>query len=1087
MKRILSLFVLFALALMAYGQTDSQWIRYASISPDGGKIVFTYKGDLYLVSSEGGEARQLTTHKAHDYMAVWGNDGEVIAFASDRYGNFDIFTISPEGGTPVRLTYHSADEVPYEFTNDGKQIIFGAQRLDDVNHRQYPTGSQTEVYTVPAEGGKVDQLWTIPGEYIQVSVDGKKMIYHDKPGGENEWRKHHVSSVTRDIWMYDVDSDTHSMITRRPGEDRNPVFTGDQEGMYYLSEESGTFNVHKMHFDTPGKNEQITRFELHPVRFLSRSGDDKLCYTWHGNLYVQPEGEEPQELFVEINAEAKENAYEIVPISGSISEMALSPDGKEVAYIARGEVFVTAMEGAITKRVTNTPAQERFLSFTPDGKGLVYASERNQKWSIYKTVKELEEEPFFYASTILKEEVLVENETDSYQPQISPDGKTIAYIEDKRSLVVMNLENMEKKVLLDEHRLHYMRDGDQYFTWSPDSKWLLVSQAPTLANQDVLLLAADGSKEVNLTESGYGEYRPKWVNGGKQVLWFGNRHGLRSYANSGSRQSDVYTMFFTQDGWDQYNMSKDDYAYWKELQELAKKKKAKEEEAEKGKNKKKDKEEAEQKEEKKVEPLTFDWDGMDKRMARLTIHSSSLGDALLSKDGETLYYLARFEKGYNLWTTNLRTRETKMLVALNGGGGQMVWDKDMKKIVMLSGGRISTIDPKSKKRETVATKAEMLLDPVAERQQMFDHVTHRLLTMFYISDYHGADMDRLIPDYRAKLPSIGNDFEFAELLSELLGENNVSHSGARYRGRMPNSDATASLGIFFDYDYEGKGLKITEVVKGGPLDKDHIDVKAGWIIEEINGQPLDGKVDHAKHLNLLAGKYTALTVYNPDTKKRDHVTVKPISTGQMNGLLRERWVKKNEEEVARLSGGKLGYVHIPGMSDGPYRNAYEKMMGKYHDCEGVIVDTRFNGGGDLVSDLAMFFTGEKFITYETELREVGYEPAFRFTKPTVAMINESNYSDGHCFACGYQELGIGKIIGMPTPGTCSFAGWEGLQNGTITWGSIPLSAKNQKGEWLENNQTVPDVVVKNMPGEIDKGLDKQLEAAVEELLKVVVK
>jgi C-terminal processing protease CtpA/Prc len=173
------------------------------------------------------------------------------------------------------------------------------------------------------------------------------------------------------------------------------------------------------------------------------------------------------------------------------------------------------------------------------------------------------------------------------------------------------------------------------------------------------------------------------------------------------------------------------------------------------------------------------------------------------------------------------------------------------------------------------------------------------------------------------------------------------------------------------------------------------------------------------------------------------------------------------------------------MSDGPYRTVYEEMMGKYSDRKGVIVDTRFNGGGDLVSDLTMFFTGKKYLEYATERRPVGYEPNFRWNKPTVAMFNEANYSDGHCFACGYKELGIGKTIGMPVPGTCSFAGWEMLQDGNTMWGAVPVSTKDSNGQWLENVETVPDVVVKNEPGIISKGRDQQLERAVEELLKVL--
>jgi len=243
------------------------------------------------------------------------------------------------------------------------------------------------------------------------------------------------------------------------------------------------------------------------------------------------------------------------------------------------------------------------------------------------------------------------------------------------------------------------------------------------------------------------------------------------------------------------------------------------------------------------------------------------------------------------------------------------------------------------------------------------------------------------------------------------------------------------------------------------LDKAGLEVKAGRIIEKINGEMISPDQDVASFLNRLAGKFTLLEILDPKTQKREMVTIKPISQRAESGLLYKRWVKKNEAEVEKLSGGKLGYVHIPGMSDGPYRSIYQDMMGKYFEKEGMIIDTRFNGGGDLVADLAMFFTGVPFITYATEAKVVGGEPTSRWTKPTLALINEAQYSDGHCFSEGYSDLKIGKTVGMPVPGTCSFAGWERLPDGSV-WGVVPVSAKDIDGNWMENLQTEPDIKVK---------------------------
>lgn len=1064
-----SLCLLLSLSLSSQGQNKPQWARYPSISPDGSQVVFTYKGDLYKVASDGGRAIQLTFHEGHEYYPTWSPDGQSIAFASDRYGNFDVYVMSAEGGEATRLTYHSNDEHPFSFSHDGKEVIFGGVRQDLASHRQYPTGSQPELYAVPIEGGRVNQVFTIPAEAVQVSKDGQRMIYHDKKGGENEWRKYHQSAIARDLWVYDAANDMHQQISTFYGEDRNPVFAPDEQSIYYLSEQEGTFNVFKMSLNAPGEGQALTSFDTHPVRFLSISNTGLMCFSYDGELYTLKEGEEPQKIAIDIRTSVKSNPDAFITINGGVSEMALSPDGKEIAFIARGEVFVTAVDGSITKRITKTPEQERFVGFSEDGSFVYYASEREGKWSIYKSSKVREAEPFFYASTLLKEEPIISNSSDNYQPKFSPDGKKLAFVEDRRSLKVMDIASKEVVTLLTPDQLFHMRDGDQYFEWSPDSKWILASYNPTMANGEVVLVAADGKSAMhNLSKSGYDENRPFWGNE-NQIVWYSNRDGLKSFATSGGSQSDIYTLFLNKEAWDKYNLSKDDYAL---LQEMEKKN---------GKDGEEKKEESKKEE---VKTVKIEWEDLDKRKARLTPFSSSLSGSALSADGEKLYYLVRFDRGYNLWSTELRTRETKQEIALNGSGGSLTWDKEKKNLFMLSGGSISKINPSTGKRDNISIRGEMSFDADAERAYLFEHVWIRTKGIFYTPDMHGADWTLLKTEYEKYLPHIGNEYEYAEMLSELLGELNVSHAGARYSRSIENGDQTASLGIFMDYNHEGNGIRIEEIIKGGPLDKADLNVKAGMVIESINGVAITPDTDIAKHLNRLAGSFTLLDVLDPSSNSRQQVTVKPITVGAENSLLYQRWVKKNQEEVEERSGGRLGYVHIPGMSDGPYRNTYEEMMGKYHDKEGIVVDTRFNGGGDLVADLAMFFTGEKFLTYATEDRDVGYEPTFRWTKPTLAMFNEGNYSDGHCFACGYTDLNIGKTVGMPTPGTCSFAGWEGLSNG-VRWGAVPISAKNKAGEWLENNETKPQFQVKNMPGIVDKGRDQQLEKAIEELLKDV--
>lgn len=1065
-RSLLSCLVLLLVHKVSAQETPS-WLRYPSISPDGKTIVFTYKGDLWKVATAGGQASPLTLHEAHDFMPVWSRDGKSIAFASDRYGNFDIFLIPAEGGEPKRLTFHSADEYPYDFTPDGKSVTFGGVRQDLAVNRQFPTGSQPELYTVSVKGGRVAQLLSTPAEDVKYSPDGSKLLYHDKKGGENAWRKHHTSSVTRDIWSYDTKTGKHTKLTTFKGEDRNPVLSEDGKTIFFLSERSGSFNVYRMTMDAPATAEALTSFKKHPVRFLSRATDGTLAFSYDGGIYTLKPGAKPQKVAIRIASDARSNNEKILAVNGGARSMAVSPNGKEVAFIFRGEVFVTSVEGGMTKRITNTPGQEQGVSFSPDGKALLYASERGKSWNIYETRISRKEEPYFYASTVLKETPIIENGKENYQPAYSPDGKEIAYIEDRMTLKILNLATKKTRTLLTDQELFSSRDNDQYFEWSPDSKWMLFDYSvPGIAPGEVGLIAADGKgKVINMTENGFRDYRPRWAQGGKVMLWFSNRDGLRSQAQSGGSQADVYALFLTQKALDDFNLSKEDAALAKEMEKSAKGDSTKKKTAVKD------------------SLLTFNWDGLADRKAKLTIHSSSLADALLSKDGETLYYLARFEKGYNLWSTNLRTKETKQLIALNSGGGSMEWDKDQKNIFLNTDGKILKIDPEKAKQETVSIKGEMTLDVAAERQFMFEHVWRRTKETFYTASMHGVDWDSYKPDYEKYLPHIGTNHEFAEMLSELLGELNVSHSGARYTNSNPTDDATATLGAFYDPTYQGNGLRIEEVIKGGPLDKADLAVRPGMIIEAIDGEPLTPDRDLAQYLNRKADKNTLLTLLEGTTRRE--IVVKPITTSQEGRLLYTRWVKRNQDEVEKLSKGTLGYVHIPGMNDGAYRTTYEEIMGKYAGKKGIVIDTRFNGGGDLVADLAMFLSGKQFFDYTTDTRSNGYEPNFRWTKPSVSLANEANYSDGHCYAYMVQDLKINKLIGMPVPGTCTFAGWETLQDNSIRWGVPPVGVKNIKGQYLENAQTEPDVLVLNEYETVIKGKDAQLEKAVEVLLEEV--
>ncbi len=1067
------------------------WMRYPSISPDGQTIVFSYKGDLYTVPTSGGEAKILTVHEAYDFRPVWSPDGKTIAFASNRHGNFDIFTIPATGGKTKRITYYSGNEYPTTFSPDGMKITFSAVIQDNPKNMEFPSRALDELYTISINGGREKQLLSTPARYAQYNSQGDKIVYHDNKSVENIWRKHNTQGFARDIWVYDIKNDKHTQLTTFKGDDRFPLFSNNDQLIYYLSERSGDFNVCKFSLSNPAQIEQVTNFKHHPVRFLSISNNGILCFSYHGELYTITDGNSPKKVKVTINMDDKSNNDVFMKLRNGATEMAVSPDGKEVVFVVRGEVFVTSVDYGTTKRITNTPEQERSVSFSPDGKSLLYASERNGSWNLYQTKLVNKTDLNFTNATLLKEEVILETKNETFQPKYSPDGKEVAFLEERIILRVINLKSKKVRTILKGDYNYSYTDGDQHYDWSPDGKWFLMdlSEKPRWPIGDIVLVDAQGNGNVvNLTQSGYSDGVAKWSLGGKAMIWATDHHGFRSHGSWGAH-SDVYAMYFTQEAYDRSLLSTEEFALVKEKEKAdkkkkdAEKKKAEKETDKKGK-KKTDKKEAKE----KKKDLEIDLVNIEDRKRRLTIHSSNLSDMILSKDGDELYYLSQFEKGYDLWVTNIRKNETKLVTKLQGRGGGLQWDKKGKYLFLFSGNRIVRIDPKTKKPKFISFNAELNLDQIAEKEYLFEHVWRQVKKKFYDEDMHGLDWEFYKKEYEKFIPYINNNFDFAEMLSELLGELNASHTGSGYRFRAQGGDATASLGIFWDMDHTGAGIKILEVINKGPFTKAKSKVKAGDIIEKIDGNEIKAFQSFYPLLNHKAGKKVVVSVFRPTTGKRWDETVKPI-TGRTHGqLLYQRWVKIQKEETKRLSNGRIGYVHVRGMNSNSYRETFSELLGRNFNKEAVIIDTRFNGGGWLHNDLVTLLGGKQYMKFQGRGTKImGGEPLDKWYKPSAVIVNEGNYSDAHTFPYAYQTLGIGPIIGMPVAGTSTSVWWETLQDRSLYFGIPQVKNIDMQGDALENKEVVPEYIIDNHPNIVVTGRDQQLEKTVEVLLNSLKK
>ena len=1070
MKRICLVLTLF-LAITASAENVS-WLRYPAVSPDGKTVAFSYKGDIYLVDSEGGEARQLTSNPAYDYSPVWSPDGRKLAFASDRYGNFDIFVIAVDGGVPSRVTTHSAKETPWTFTPDGKKILFTARIQDPAESALFPKSSMTELYSVDVNGGRYEQVLATPAEEVSFIGKSGAFLYQDCKGGENIWRKHHTSSITRDIWMYD--GTRHTKLTSFEGEDRSPRVSKNGKTVYFMSERDGSFNIYSFPIDDPASVSRVTKHKTHPVRFLTVSDNDVLCYGYDGDIYVKKNGSAARKLDITVKSDKTDDNLAELSVSGG-GDNDLSSDGKQIAFISRGEVFVASTEYNTVKKITDTPEAEADVVFSPDGKKLAYASEREGIWNIYTAELVRKEDISFPYATLIEEKPLFKNnKMDRRAPVYSPDGKELAYIEDRDRLMIMNLETGKTRQITDGSQC-YSTTGSLSYSWSPDGKWILMSYCARnhYPYDDIGIVSTKGGEPmINLTESGYTDSNPQWVLGGNAILFASERYGMRNHASWGTLE-DVMIVFLNRKAYDDFRMTKEERELEKEITGLSEKKDDK--------AAKDDKASKDEKKSEKVEDIVVELDGIDERIIRLTPTSSNLGSAALSKDGTVLYYQASYESGMNLWKYDL---EKKTPTKIGSARGRMKWDKKQGTLYVL-GSRFSKMKEGGKSLENIAVSGNMVMDLAAEREYMFDHVYRQEKERFYNEKMHGVDWEMLTSAYRKFLPHINNNYDFAELLSEYLGELNVSHTGSGYRVPASRESAsTANLGLFYDLGWAEDGLKVTEIVKGGPFDKASSKLEAGDVIISINGVEIRKGMDFYPLLDRKAGERTHIGIRKASGEKTDMVVI-PISEGTFTSLLYKRWVKQNADKVQQLSDGRLGYVHIEGMNDASFRTVYSDILGRYNNCEGIVIDTRFNGGGRLHEDIEVLFSGEKYLTQEIRGKDACDMPSRRYNKASIMIIGEANYSNAHGTPWVYKYKEMGLLVGKPVPGTMTSVTWETLQDPTLYFGIPVVGYRKADGTYLENDQLDPDIDVENTKELVVTGRDEQLEAAVRELLKQI--
>lgn len=1040
---------LFALTCICTAQTPVRFARYPAPSPDGKQIAFSCQGDLWLVASTGGEARRLTVHEGYDYAPIWSPDGTRIAFTSDRYGNDDVFVLNLRNGSIQRLTFWSGRDRALGWTPDGKAVIFESSRDWE------PYGAEGCAYVAPLSGGTPYRLHDIPGTYAVLSPDGERAAFIRRDSAW--WRKGYRGSASGDIWIHHLKQNRFVRLTQDNIPDTQPLWSPNGKTLYFLSERDGTHNLWAIDVASRAVK-QLTRYRGDGIRFPQIARNANLIAYEQGMdiCTLDPVSGEIHILqIVAPAADVRKPQESWQQVRGDVSEFAVAPNGKEVAFVVRGEVFVTRYpDGGTARRLTETVEPESGLTWSPDSKSLVFASERDGTTSLYLVTSDDPEEPRLRRTSKLKTERLTNSPQPDTSPVFSPDGKKIAFRRGNGDLVLLDMETRKERILL-----HHWNLGR--FVWSPDSRWIAYELEDNEYNSDIYILSIENGKSVNVSRHPNNDINPSWSADGRALAFLSQRDG---------RNFNICYVFLRKAD------DEKSKADWQD-----------EEDAKYDAPKKPDEKPKEQKTEK--EPVQIDFEDIHDRVRQVTRYVGGVQEIALSPDGKKIAFRSSYQGQSDLYVIGWDGSDEKRLTTGGTSPSDIRWSSDGNTLTFLSRGRISRIAAGGGTVQSTDFNAQMRIDLAAEREYVFDAVWRTLNEVFYHPQFHGTDWASMRLKYRPYLQYVTEDRDFSAVVYLMLGELNSSHVGFTPRQTTnPASVQTGMLGVVWANSRDGEGLVVESVIPNTPAARTDVNLKPGERVLAINDRRITPTTNVWELLNGTVGEKTTLLVRSTDGKER-MVTLRPISSADFRRACYEHWTKRNRQWVEERSGGTLGYVHIQGMGE---MNVYEfirQLHAVAYGKKGLVIDVRFNGGGWTTDYLLAILMAKRHAYTLSRGGEPGYPqdrlPLYVWTKPIAVLCNERSFSNAEIFTHAIRTLKRGPVIGMPTGGGVISTGRRTLIDGSSVatpgrgWFTI------DKGANMEHNGAVPDYVVEDLPQDIAEGRDRQLTKAVEVLRQIV--
>jgi tricorn protease len=1100
MRKAIAFGVILLVSMTAAAQT--KLLRQPTYS--NGRIAFSYFGDIWIVNEDSTGLRRLTDHPARDISPRFSPDGQWIAFSSNREGNNDVYIVSPNGGKPRQLTFNSAEDMVVGWTPDSKKIIFTSSRAKGV----FP--GVTTLMEVSVDGGMEQPIPTDWGSWASYSPDGSKMAFTRHPG---VWsRRHYRGSYNVDLWLMDVNSKQFTKLADPDykgnylwpmyGHDGQIYFVADrlpdEKNIKFGGPEvmKSVNNIWRMP-ESGGTPVQVTHHTDGNLYFPSMSADGKtIVYEDDFGLWkLDVASGQSTEIRVEIRSDVKENEVDHRTIDSQADDFSLSPSGRRVAIETHGEIFTVASDRGEPQRVTESFWREEEPRWSPNGKWIAFTSDRSGR-----------------------EEVWMADERGHNVKQLSDidcDKGTLVWSPDSKFLLYSGSDHKLRKVEIDGLKTEEVTSSDVgpigSPQFSPDGKWVSYSKEDSVLRSRVYVKKLDGGEEHMIGgEDFLIATGAKWTPDGKKLLLLGGS-GAPSMASLNRSSMQLYSVALTH-----ITKNPDDRDI--DTEEQATSGGGDSGGGFRGRGGRGGAGDAGGSS--RVE-VKIEWDGLDRRIRQLTRMGGSVSSVIPGPDSRTYVIVAFGDTGGGLFT--ISEDGSRLTPIATGGVGDVQWSRDGRSIYYMQGsgvwavaapgggpadsspaapatggfgrgrGRrggfggptqtVTAAAPTSAPRR-ITFNVRLEVDSAAERKQVFEEAWRVMRNRFYDPKMHGVDWDAAKARYEPLLDYIADVDELHNVIMEMIGEMNASHTGISGGGNADFISApvqTRHPGFDLEPDDASGFYKVSYIYKHGPADHDYVKLNVGDYILAVNDKELKTSDNYWQKFNLYFGRKFEFTVNNkPETDGSWTVSIEPLSAGAKSELDYERWVDSRKAMVEKLSNGQFGYLHIRAM-DAPSLQKFQRDLLDNIDKKALIIDERFNGGGGIDQELLEILNQRK--KYESWRGRNSVEvprPSQAFFGPMVVLQNERSASDAEMFPEGFRTLGLGKLVGVPTYGavigTGAYRLLDGSQIRTPAFGVYTAT-----GVDFENYGVQPDVLIDNTPADFLAGHDRQIEKAVETL------